>query len=207
MTLDAPATRYTFSMHTTTNLARTLLLLALASAAPSCGTIDNDRGTVGGETLPLFQPEEQRAAARLEPATGPSLDASGRGTWPVQTIVVSGDGTQHHPRWTTNQPAYSRSPRALGQHPTVGSAFELGSAPGPVVKEGFAAPFHAATDVVLGIPRLFLFPPGAVLTSPTMPYQRGLPAQAMPAHLEQAVDPAMTPRTQSTATGIDRASL
>jgi hypothetical protein len=150
--------------------AATIALLALTCAG--CQSIDNDRLTIGDHVPPTFLPADQRAAERLTPATGPSLTGVDRGNWGSGQIVVATDGVQHHPRWTAARPAYTKSPRTAGLHPTTETALTIDRANGAEVAEAAAAPFHAATDVIMLIPRMFSHGPGAVRVSPAEAYER-----------------------------------
>lgn len=150
--------------------AATLALLALACAG--CQSIDNDRLTVGDHVPPTFIPADDRAADRLAPATGPSLTGIERTNWNASEIVVATDGVQHHPRWTSAQPAYTKTPRSRGLYPTADTALSLDRADGAEAAEAAAAPFHAASDVILFIPRMFSHGPCEVRISPAEPYER-----------------------------------
>lgn len=173
-------------------MARTTALALLACTLAGCQSIDNDRLNVGGQTPPTFIPADQRTGERLTPATGPSLADAERTNWSASVIVVETDGVQHHPRWTKAQPAYVKTHRAAGLHATADSALALDRTSGSEVAEALAAPFHAAGDVVMLIPRMFPHGPGVVRISPAEAYQRGSAADRaeMPA---SALEPAAMP--------------
>lgn len=167
--------------------------LAGALALGACAKIDNDRVTVGGEVLPAHQTADTRAQTRLVEAQGPSLAGVDRTNWATTSITVAGDGVQHAPTWRTEQPAYAHTPRTDGLHPTAQTALDLEAPSGVYIAEGVAAPFHAATDVVLLIPRMFSSPPSAVRVSPRAPYERSANYDR---RVEVAAQPAPVPTVQ-----------
>lgn len=165
------------------------LLLGLI-AASGCATIDNDRLTVAGDSLPVVAGAEGHEAAPLQQATGPSVTSVDRTHWPEHEIVVWQDGVRHHPHFTSDQPRYAKATaRQRGAYPTAESALELGADPGAQVWEGFAGPVWGGMDVVLFLPRaIAIGGPGALVASPDATYSRapnGAPAPA----LEAAVEP------------------
>ncbi|MDX2116026.1 MAG: hypothetical protein SFZ24_10485 [Planctomycetota bacterium] len=151
-------------------------LVVCGASMWSCESIDNDRLTVGREASPSLEPAG--AHGLLEQAGGPSLVSGGRGHWEEQQIIVRVDGTEHHPHYTTPSPRYAKTERALGRHPTAETALELKDTSGAEVAEAAAGPFHAATDVIMLIPRMIATPPGKVIASPVVAYQRGSAADA-----------------------------
>jgi len=156
--------------------ARLIALAALSTLTmwlgQGCTRTINDRTTVGGDSILTLTPTAARTTPSMQPSTGPSLIDGQRTHWEPQTIVVEMDGVEHQPHYTTSQPNYSRSMRAVGDYPTASSALTLGSELGPQVSEALAAPFHAATDVVLFIPRAFGQPPCMITLSPVDRMQR-----------------------------------
>ncbi len=148
--------------------------IALALGA-GCARVNNDRLTIGGETMPaiaaLSSPRDSGSEARWQ-ASGPSLLAGARDHWEPTAIIVPIDATAHHPHYTTTHPTYSRSPRARGVYPTAESALDLGAPAGPQAWELVAASFHAAADVILFIPRAVVAPPCSPTTSPSEPFER-----------------------------------
>jgi hypothetical protein len=135
-----------------------------------CARVNNDRLTIGGEPVATLGPAEE--AERLAPAAGPSLEHGSRDHWPSESIRVPVDPVEHRPRFTRAQPNYSDTPRDAGRHPTAGSALELSVGPAIQAWEAIAAPFHAAADFVLFIPRAIDEPPCAVVHSPATPRER-----------------------------------
>lgn len=179
---------------------RSLLLVAVACSG--CQSIDNDRLLVGSEALPTFVTPAQRTDARLVQATGPSLTGIERNNWTEAQIVVGTDGVQHHPRWTRAQPAYVKTPRATGLHPTTETALTIDRAAGPHVAEAFAAPFHGAKDVVLLIPRMFTHGPGCVRVSPSEAYERSNTSNRAES---PALSPVPAPTQAAPSTGAETA--
>lgn len=181
--------------------ARFIALTALATLTmwlgQGCNAVNNDRVTVGDQFVPAIGGVDASGNAYvpdpLVAATGPSLQTGLRDHWQESTIVVPQDGVEHHPQFTRAQPSYAKSPRATGTHPTIDSAFELGSAAEPQIWEGFAAPFHGGTDVVLFIPRLFDVPKGGVTASPIEPRQRYRTGAMAPAEAPATSAPEPTP--------------
>lgn len=165
-------------------------LLAGFLAISGCATIDNDRLTVAGDSLPVVAGAEGHEAAPLEQATGPSVTGVDRSHWPEHEIVVWQDGVRHHPHFTSEQPRFAKATaRQRGAYPTAESALELGANPGAQVWEGFAAPVWGGMDVVLFLPRaVAIGGPGAMVASPDATYSRA-PNGALAPPLEAAVEP------------------
>lgn len=163
-----PRNRWRGMMSRMTNNSGTLIFLS-AAVVSGCARIDNDRLTVGGEALPAIGGGVDDP---LLPAAGPSVVNGSREHWERASIVVGVDGTEHHPHFTSGQPNYSRSPRACGMYPERDSAAALGGPAWPLVWEGVAAPFHAAAEVILFIPRMFDSPPCGLTRSPVDSLER-----------------------------------
>jgi hypothetical protein len=137
-----------------------------------CAKIDNDRLTVGPENVSsLSGPQD---AQRLTPARGPSITSIGREDWEPVTITVWTDGVQHNDHLTDGGPHYTRAAaRQRAESPTVDSSHELGLGGGAQAVEGLAAPFRAAWDVVMFLPR-GIAAGSETRTSPRDRYERGL---------------------------------
>lgn len=116
-------------------------------------------------------------AAPITQATGPSLVGGGREHWDASELTVPIAETEHHPTYTALEPSYGRTPRSMGAHPTIQSAFDLGDSSSAPFWEGVAAPFHAASDVVLFIPRAIMTPPGTQVASPDTAWERIRPIE------------------------------
>lgn len=151
--------------------SRILALTALSTLTlwlgQGCARVNENRLSIGGESIHTFTKGEAPVAA-----SGPSLIAGARDHWEPTSIVVPIDGTQHQPTYTRSQPNYQSTPRATGVHPTADSSLDLASPTGPQVWEAVAGPFHAASDIVLFIPRAFGAMPWTVTSSPSEPFQR-----------------------------------
>jgi len=104
---------------------------------------------------------------------GPSLAGLSRAHWGQMLVSADPDGTQHTSRYSTGSPRYTDGlPRQRGEHPTPESAIDTSAQLGVQTKAALAAPFHGALDVILFIPRLFVFAPGEVVASPAIGYER-----------------------------------
>lgn len=129
-----------------------LTAVVCAVLLTGCAAIDNDRTTVGGQTLSAL---ERSGSSRFDPAVSPSVIGPGRENWEPIEIVVAVDTVQHHPHLTTEQPWYARAtPRQRGEHPNAITALDLNADEDAQVAEALAAPLHAGLDVVLALPRL-----------------------------------------------------
>lgn len=165
-------------MQPTPQRLRVLTLTVLATLTlwlgQGCTRINNDRMTVGGQAMHgLSGSVDNRAAGGLIDAREKSISSLDRSGWPPLAYDVRGDGTQHHPRYTNNQPAYDRTTaRARGEHPDEHTALTVGGDAGMQTLEAWAAPLHAGLDVILFVPRMFFHPPGSVVESPDFPYER-----------------------------------
>lgn len=162
---------------TATLLALTPLVFVAACAGPlnnevgigNTGRVDG-RGvwsppTLSARLLPTPQEGlEPSTDARTAPVFGaagpvaakdaaPSITGIDR-NWTETPVVVPSDLPAHQPRMTWSYLA-NDTPRARGQFPTAQSALALGSERhnNEQVKEALVAPFVAAGDVVLAIPR------------------------------------------------------
>lgn len=170
--------------------AHWLAALAIpAILAPgACAPVNNARLSVGGAVLPAIDGSQPVNEPLIE-ATGPSLGRIDRADWNERAYLVMQDGTRHHPRLTTGGPRYTDAiPRQRGEYPTAMSALDLSADHGAQFWEAVAAPFWAATDVVLFIPRAILNGgPGAVVASPDRVYERAQSTGMPP--LDAAVAP------------------
>lgn len=151
---------------------RAALTLIAATALGGCAKIDNARLTVGPEHISsLSGPGD---AERLKPAAGPSLTTIGREDWEPITVIVWPDGVQHNDHLTDGGPRYTRaSARQRSESPTLDSSLGLGADRGVQAVEGLAAPFRAAWDVVMFLPR-GIGAGSETRTSPRDRYERGL---------------------------------
>ncbi len=155
-------------------LTLTLLATLTLWLGQGCTRVNNDRAVVGGQAMQgLSGSADNRAAGSLIEARDPSLAGLDRTNWPPLTYDARADGTQHHPRYTNNQPAYDKSTkRARGEHPDESSALDMEGDAGMKVLEAWAAPLHAGLDVILFFPRWFMHEPWSVVESPDFPYER-----------------------------------
>lgn len=130
----------------------------------------------------------------------PSITGIDR-NWSETPVIVPNDLPAHQPRMTWSYLA-SDTPRARGQYPTAQSALALGSERhnNEQVKEALVAPFVAAGDVVLAIPR---FIASHRIDRPTRtsawPYERMPRREALttdPISAEAPKPPAATPAAE-----------
>lgn len=153
-------------------------LVALAALSGCSGL--NESRTMGSVELETLNPNRSTVVGRIDFASGgdgPSIETLERKNWPVVVDSVGFDGTQHMPTYTTgaSRPRYVRQtvrqrsgfPTAVSSTQTFAEDEHLMS-----VVEGVAAPFWAATDLILMIPRMFITPPWKPELSPDSPRAR-----------------------------------
>lgn len=102
-------------------------------------------------TAPVYMSDSVAAVKDSKPSvTG--IDRE----WTETPLLVPNDLPAHQPRMTWSA-LTTDTPRSRGQYPTAQSALSLGSERhnNEQVKEAFIAPFVAASDMVLALPRFF----------------------------------------------------
>lgn len=98
-----------------------------------------------------------------------------RTNWEDSVVAVPNDLTAHQPRFTNNILVPENTRRARGQFPSAQSALDTGTSQGNDLQaqEALFAPFAAAGDVVLFIPRFVAESrPYRPTRTGTTPYQR-----------------------------------
>lgn len=178
-------------------LALTPLLLIAACAGPlnnetglgNQGRVDG-RGVWSPPTLSakLLPTPQEGLEPSTDPRTAPVFGASGPVAakdaapsvtgvdrdWAETLVLVPNDLPAHQPRMTWSYLA-NDTPRARGQFPTAQSALALGSDRhnNEQVKEALVAPFVAAGDVLLAIPRFIAeHRPDRPTRTSAWPYER-----------------------------------
>ncbi len=103
----------------------------------------------------------------------PSVTSLDRRNWEPVNIVVPIYGVAHGPTYTTNHRRTDTTARQRAEHPTALTALELdGGTCGTQVREAAEAPFVAAWDALLLLPRAVVTRPWTELRGGQEPYWR-----------------------------------
>jgi len=154
-------------------------LAVVAAGLSGCSGLNESR-QMGRVELETLNPNRPTAVSRIDFAAGgdePSVETLERNNWPTVVDSVGFDGTQHVPTYTDGplQPRYVRQTvRQRSGFPTAVSSTQTFAEDEHFMSmaEGVAAPFWAATDLILMIPRMFITPPWEPQLSPDSPRAR-----------------------------------
>lgn len=181
-------------------VAKFAILLPPAALLAACaGPLNNESGigNAGGRTvyapatlaqsalLPVnaeFEPVADTKSAPVYGANGPtnadsaqpSVLAIDRDNWSTIAVIVPNNLPAHQPRYATNYVS-NWSARARGEYPDDRTALNMGSDEGnrQQVVEAVAAPFVAASDIILYLPRAVMESrPYRPTRTGTWPYER-----------------------------------
>ena len=203
----------------TTAARMTVLPLALLTLAGCAGPLNPEPKigtgagawtppTIGESAMNMPDPETLGATTYAEApvytATGivtvPDAERSvltlDRTNWQDSVVAVPNDLAAHQPRYTNNILRPENTRRAQGQFPTAQSALDTGTSRGNDLQaqEALFAPFAAAADVVLFLPRFaFEARPDRATRTGTTPYQRVPVQQTLAPVAATPVGPARSP--------------
>lgn len=154
-----------------------VLLLAAASGCNSFST-NSDGATARGWAPSRFYepvptgPVLAMDAPRIDP--GPRTETISREHWPLIPITSWPEQPEHQPIYTRSPSFNDSSPRASGRFPNAATALDTVTTEqmNAQVFEGLAAPFYAAADIALFIPRAIRTAPWAIVDNGLEPYER-----------------------------------
>lgn len=153
------------------------LLLAAASGCNSFSTNSDEAIARGWAPSRFFAPVPTEPALpmdapRIDP--GPRTETVSREHWPIIPIASWPVYPERQPVFTRSPAFNDSSPRAVGKFPTPASALDVVTSEqmNAQVFEALAAPFYAAADIVLFIPRAIRTPPWATVDNNLAPYER-----------------------------------
>ena len=152
---------------------RALILIPVLALLTGCYSQDNLRLTVA-KTVALSAIDPSAEESYLDSPTGEPLNLK-RTNWETYTFLVPVDGTDHHYIGRMDRPCTDKTARQRDELPTVESAVELGGDSGQTqAYEALEAPFWAAGDALLLIPRLIGWEIAnrRAAVSPDISYQR-----------------------------------
>lgn len=128
------------------------------------------------------------------PPPPPSLVGIDRDNWEITYVSVPNDRVQHQPIYTRSLYENNAVARNRGLYPTALSVNQVSdeSSQDAQVLEAFEAPFAAAADIILFIPRAVVNPPWETVTSGFEPYRRAPAPRASvsPVLVRPGVNPA-----------------
>jgi hypothetical protein len=171
-------------MKTAFNLAILLagvpcLLASLAGCIAGPSELNNELSTGNGDRrrdpyLPeSFKPDLGRTTPETE-APAPSVVAIDRTNWEIMRVTVPNDLAAHQPIYTRSLHENDEIARNRGLYPTAVSANQVThpTSHDAQLLEAAEAPFAAAADILLFIPRAVMNPPWETVRTGTEPYRR-----------------------------------
>jgi hypothetical protein len=161
--------------------ASMLVAAALLSACTYSQSELNDELSIGNGDgrRDSYKPAAfSQAPVRSEPESktppAPSVVAIDRNNWDVLRVEVPNDRVAHQPIYTNSLYANNDVARNRGLYPTASSANQLKatSSEDAQILEAAEAPFAAAADIILFIPRAFMDAPWDPVRTGFQPYRR-----------------------------------